>query len=268
MKLKLTSSKPKSAPQSEARQRLAGFIAQKAELVAKVESLQNAAHRLAAEVSAAAPIEAELQALDSIETQSALAWTRAGCVGQPPKTDAKKRQRLTKALVEARAAANAAAAAHITVAAEHVDLSGQIASLSIPMSVEVAAIVAETCEPLIAEFDAENRKLAVKGARLRQAYDLILGTLDTLRGTEPGRPVSLNLEYMDGKLKRLFAMPPHDLDAASQTQLAWRAFSDGLLVDASLKLESNPGEDPVKPAPVDIAAIAKKRLASLARLGG
>ena len=99
-------------------------------------------------------------------------------------------------------------------------------------------------------------------------YDMILGTLDTLRFTEPGRPVSLNLEDMHGKLKRLFAPPPHDLDAASQTQLAWRAFSDGLLVDASLKLESNPGENPVKPAPVDIAAIAKKRLASLARLGG
>jgi hypothetical protein len=266
--MKLRLSPKKVVPMSEARQRLAGFIASKAELVAKVESLQNAAHKLAAETAAAAPIEAELQMLDSIETEAALAWTRAGCVGNPPKTDAKKRLRLNKALVEARAAANAAAAAHITVAAEHADLSGQIASLSIPMSVEVAAIVAEVCEPLIAEFDAENRKLAAKGARLRQAYDMILGTLDTLRGTEPGRPVSLNLEDMHGKLKRLFAMPPHDLDAASQTQLAWRAFSDGLLVDASLKLESNPGENPVKPAPVDIAAIAKKRLASLARLGG
>jgi hypothetical protein len=251
---------------SEARQRLAGFIASKAELVAKVESLQNAAHKLAAETAAAAPIEAELQALDSIETESALAWTRAGCVGNPPKTDAKKRLRLNKSLTEARAAANASAAAHTVVAAEHADLSGQIAALSVPMSIEVAAIVAETCEPLIAEFDADNRKLAVKGDRLRQAYDKILATLDNVRGTEPGRAVALNLEDLSGKLKRLFAMPPHDLDAASQNQIAWRAFSDGLLVDASLKLDASPSENPIKPAPVDIAAIAKKRMQALARL--
>jgi hypothetical protein len=265
-KLKPTS-KSRNAPTSEARQRLAGFIAEKADLVARVESLQNAAHKLAAETAAAAPIEAELQALDSIETESALAWTRAGCVGNPPKTDAKKRLRLNKALVEARAAANAAAAAHITVAAEHVDLSGQIAALSVPMSIEVAAIVAETCEPLIAEFDADNKKLAVKGDRIRQAYDRILGTLDTVRGTEQGRPVAVTLEDLHGRLKRLFATPPHDLDAASQNQIAWRAFSDGLLVDASLKLDANSGENLVKPAPVSIAAIAALRLKAIAAKG-
>jgi hypothetical protein len=264
--LKLTSSKPKNPPQSEARQRLASLIAAKADLFAGVETLQIAAHRLEAEMTAAAPIEAELRALDSTQTEAALAWTRAGCIGHSPKTDAKKRQRLNRALVEARAAANAAAAAHITVAAEHVDLSGQIAALSIPMSVEVAAIVAESCEPLIAEFDADNRKLAAKGDRLRQAYDVILGTLDNVRRTEPGRAVALNLEDLSGRLKRLFAMPPHDLDAASQNQLAWRAFSDGLLVDASLKLESNVG-DGAKSEPVaDIATIAKTRLQVLARL--
>jgi hypothetical protein len=61
-------------------------------------------------------------------------------------------------------------------------------------------------------------------------------------------------------------MPPTDLDAASQSRLAWRAFSDGLRVDSNLKLDAAAVEN-VEPArEPDMASIITKRNASIAKL--
>jgi hypothetical protein len=63
-------------------------------------------------------------------------------------------------------------------------------------------------------------------------------------------------------------MPPTDLDAASQSRLAWRAFSDGLRVDANLKLDAKAVENAEPAREPDMAVIIAKRNAVIAsRIG-
>jgi hypothetical protein len=265
--MKSSTKRKATAPQSEARVQLGELIAARAELVAKVECLHAAAQKLESQKGGSAPLESQLAALDASESSAVSKWAQAGATGSPPKPDGAKRTRLDRALVEARAAANAATAAQASILAEHAAVSQQIASIQTPIEISIAAIVSEECTPLIAEFDADNRALAAKAVRLRQAHEMVLATLDRVRGTEPGRAVAFNLEELHGRLKRLFTAPPQDDDAASQSRLAWRAFADGLRTDANLKAWTKAGKK-AKPEPVaDIAAIAAKRLAAIAAKG-
>jgi hypothetical protein len=259
-------SKPK-APPSDARAELAEMIAMKAELVAKADSLHAAAMKLEAKRVAAVPIEAELRSLDSTEREKMADWAKAGDSSDgAPKQDTAKRKRLDRALTVSRAAASAATAAQVAVLAEHAAVLQRIASLADPIDAAIARIVAEACGPLMAEFDTLNRKLAAKGVRLRQAHEMVLATLDKVRGTEPGRTVSFNLEELHAKLKMLFTVPAQDDDAASQSLTAWRAFADGLRDNANLKLDAKARDS--APAPeVDIGAIIAKRNAALAAKG-
>ena len=252
-------------PISEARRQLADLIEARSVLVAKVDVLHAAAKKLDAKRGEAAPIEAEIQKLDAIEREGMAKWAKAGCEGRAPKPDAARRARLDKAAAEARASAAAATSAQADVMAEHGAVSQEIAHLAAPIDVAIAAIITESCEPLIAEFDAANRALAAKNVALRQAHEIVLHTLDGVRGTDTGRPVSFNLEYLDGRLKRLFTMPAQDDDAASVSRQAWRALSDGLRVDANAQLDAKAGEN-VEPArEPDMASIIEKRNAAIAR---
>jgi hypothetical protein len=258
------------APQSEARRQLAGMIVERATLTAKVEVLHAAAMKLDGAMTAAGPLEAKLAALDASESAAMSAWAKAGADGPAPKVDAKAREALNKSIATARAGAVAATAAYSSITGEHADTSRAIATLAIPMEIEIAAIISEECQPLIAEYDLESRQLAAKRVRLTQAYERILATLDKVRGTAPGQPVSFSFETMHARLKLLFTAPPQDDDAASQSRQAWRALEDGLWTDANAKLSRAAGEKVAgisAPAPeVDIAVIAKKRLSALDRL--
>ena len=255
-------------PVSEARRQLADLIEARAKLVAKVEVLHAAAKKLDAKRGEAAPIEAEIQKLDATERESIARWAKAGGEGRAPKPDAARRARLDRALAEARASANASTAAQAAILADHAAVSQEIASIAAPTDIAIAAIIAESCDSLISEFDADNRALAAKMMKLNQALEMVLATLDGVRGTDPGRAVSFDLERLHGKLKTTFAMPPTDLDAASQSRLAWRAFSDGLRVDANLKLDAKAVENAEPAREPDMAVIIAKRNAVIAsRIG-
>ena len=259
-------SETKSAPQSEARQRLAAMAIERAAVVARVDALRIASEKLEARTKEVEPIEAELAALDANESAAMSAWAKAGVDGPGPKSDAPKRARLSKALSEATAAAKAARVANDAVAAEHAEESRRIANLAVQMSIEVSSVIYEEVQPLIAEYELESRRLLAKRVRLDQVYGMLRATLDVVRGTEPGRVVSLNFEDLHAKLKRAFTEPSQDQEAASQSLSAWRELETALWVDANARLEAKAG-DSAKPEPVaDIATIAKKRLQVLARL--
>jgi hypothetical protein len=264
--------KQAAPPVSEARQSLAALIAQRAELVVKVEALHASARKLETQFGTSTPFEAELAALDASESEAMTAWAQSGGAGTAPKPNVKQRNKLNESIASSRAASNAARSAQAAILVDHAAVSQQIHQLAIPVECAIAGIITESCEPLIAEFDADNRKLAAKRVRLSQALESILGTLDHVRGSEPGRPVSFNMEHLHGKLKVLFGPQPLDDDAASVSRLAWRDFSDALRIDANAQLATTAA----KPAKVgkedtahvvDIAEIAVKRLEALARMG-
>jgi hypothetical protein len=270
-KKEMTKQKHKpSAPVSEARSQLAALIAQRAELVTKVDSLHSSARKLESQFGLAAPFEAELSALDASETSAFTEWSQSGA-GTAPKPNVKQRNKLSDSIASARAASNAARSAQAAILADHAAVSQRIHELQLPIECAIAGIVTESCDSLIADFDADNRKLAAKRVRLTQALDVVLGTLDTVRGTDPGRPVSFNMEDLHGKLKTLFGPQPIDDDAAAQSRLAWRSFSDALRVDANAQLvttAAKPAKAAKDTAPaISIAEIAVKRLEALARLG-
>jgi len=254
------------APPSDSRQRLAGMIAARAELVAKVDALQAAALKLEGAMTAAGPLEAKLASLDSMESAEMSAWAKAGADGAAPKADTKAREALNKSIATARAGAVAATSAYSSITGEHADTSRAIADLAVPMDIEVAAIIAESCESLMSAFDSDNRRLAAKAVQLRQAHEMVLAALDKVRRTEPGRPLALALEALDGKLRRLFTVPAQDDDAASRSLAAWRAFSDGLRNNANLKLDAKARDSAPAPEP-DIGQIILKRNAALAAKG-
>jgi hypothetical protein len=266
----MTKHKQPAPPVSEARKSLASLIATRAELVAKVDALHVSASKLESQFGLAAPFEAELAALDASESEAMTTWAQSGGAGTAPKPNVKQRNKLNDSIASARAASNAARSAQAAILADHAAVSQRIHELQLPIECAIAGIVTESCDSLIAEFDSENRRLATKRVRLTQALETVLDTLDRVRGTDPGRPVSFNMEHLHGKLKVLFGPQPLDDDAASQSRLAWREFSDALRIDADAQLATT-APKPAKaakdtPHVVDIAEIAVKRLEALARL--
>jgi hypothetical protein len=262
------------APTSEARTQLASLIATRAELVTKVDALHASARKLETQFALAAPFEAELSAMDSDEANAFSEWSRSGGAGNAPKPDVKKRGKLNEAIASARAASNAARSAQAAILVDHAAVSQKIHAIALPIDCAIAGIVSESCDALMEDFAVENRRLTAKRVRLVQALEMVVETLDHVRGTEPGRPVSLNLESLHGKLKVLFGPQAPDDDAASQSRLAWRSFSDALRIDANANLVTGDSRatKPAKagkatPHVVDIANIAVKRLEALARLG-
>jgi hypothetical protein len=229
MKTRTTKSK---APQSEARQSLARLIEAKAELLDSIESLRAASVKLESEINAPAPLEAELRALDIREGAAMSEWAKSGCVDNAPRSDARKREALNKAISTARAGANAASAAHAAITAEHLALHHRLGEMNGPRDNAIVSILVESCDPLIAEFEVENRRLHAKATRLKKCLDLIDRYVDG-----PTSFASLAFGALVGRLAQTISPPPQDDDLASQSFLAWQALAAGLQSDASTKLE-------------------------------
>jgi hypothetical protein len=229
-KLKTIKLKP-TAPLSDARQRLAAMLLERAAILASIEKLQAAMSKLVAAQSAAAQPEAALASLDAVETRAASEWAMAGADGPAPQGDTARREELRVQLSGARIAVEAAARAYTGVAAAYADEAGKLARLAAPLRDVISEILVETTGPMIDEFKEENRKLQVKAVRLRKSLDVLAGM-----GDGPGNKPRAFGGLVD-KIAEAFAMPGQDDEEASRSFQAWNALILGLHSDASVELE-------------------------------
>jgi hypothetical protein len=230
--LKTIKLKP-TAPLSDARQRLAAMLLERAAILASIEKLQAAMSKLAAAQTAAAQPEAALASLDAVETRAASEWAMAGADGPAPRGDTARREELRAQLAGARIAVEAAARAYADLAGAHAAESGKLARLAAPMKNVIAEILVETTGPMIAELKEENRKLHVKSERVKQSLAVLTG----LGGNGPGNPPQPAFGDLVGRIGEALDTPGRDDGAASRSFQAWNALILGLHSDASTELE-------------------------------
>jgi hypothetical protein len=223
-------SKKAQPVKSVARAKLAGLIAEREQLLPTLESLGAAARKIESQLTAAAPLESQLATLDAAESAAMSEWAKTGAAGPAPKSDAAKRATLKKALTEARASAGVATSAYSSAAKK-------LESMTLPIRAEIAAILIEESELLIAEFAADNRKLHAKAVRLGQVRELVDAIDREIRVSAPSTPLPFSFGDFVARLQKLFTVPAQDDDAASVSRLAWNALHAGLFSDASTKLE-------------------------------
>jgi hypothetical protein len=230
--LKTTKSKS-TVPLSDARQRLAAMLLERAAILASIEKLQAAMSKLVAAQTAAAQPEAALASLDAVETRAASEWAMAGADGPAPQGDTARREELRAQLAGARIAVEAAARAYTDLAGAHAAESGKLARLAAPMKGVIAEILVETTGPMIAELKEENRKLHVKSERVKQSLAVLTG----IGGGGPGNPPQPAFGALVGRIAEALDTPARDAGVASRSFQAWNALILGLHSDASVELE-------------------------------
>jgi hypothetical protein len=212
------------------------MIAAREEISASIDRANAALTRLASAQTADSPIVAELQRLDSAETEAFSAWSRGDPEAPAPIPDAAKRALLTEQLATARATAEAARRAEGGLIAERERESAKLRGLPHAVDVALASILVEEAEPLIADFDEANRNVSAKASRIEVLRD-ILGTMARSAGDgEPARPFYALLEAFNTRLQKVSGRLPPDLDTASRHRLGWFALADQLRSDASARL--------------------------------
>ena len=227
---------PAPAPMSAARLRLAEMIEAREKISASVDRVNASLSRLASAQTTDAPIAAELQRLDSAETEAFSVWSRSDTDAPAPTPDAAKRALLTEQLATARSTAEAARRAESGLIAERDRESAKLRGLPHAIDVALAQILVEESEPLIAAFDEANRAVSAKASRIEILRD-ILGTMARSAGDgEPARPFYTLLEAFNTRLQKVSGRLPPDLDTASRHRLAWFALADQLRADAAARL--------------------------------
>ncbi len=227
------------APMSAARLRLTEMIAASQKISSSLDRANAALARLASAQTADAPIAAELQRLDSSETEAFSVWSRGDPEAPAPTPDAAKRALLTEQLASARATAEAARRAESGLIAERERESAKLRGLPYAVDSAVAEILVEEGENLIADFADANRALASKAARIEIMRDLIIGLGRAAGDGEPARPFFTMLEAFDTRLQKVSGRLPPDLDVASQHRLAWHTLIDSLRAgDSNATLEA------------------------------
>jgi hypothetical protein len=213
------------------------MIAAREEISAKIESAQGALTRLASAQTAEAPLVAELQRLDALETEAFSAWSRGDSDAPAPTPDVAKRALLTEQLAAARAKAEAARRAEGGLIAERERESSKLPGLARAIDAALAEILVEESEPLVADFDETNRIVAAKASRIEVLRDILEGMARSAGEGEPARPFYALLEQFNTRLQRVSGRQRPDLDVVSSHRLGWLSLAESLRLDANATLE-------------------------------
>lgn len=211
---------------SAARHRLALMNAAREEISATIDRANASLTRLATAQTADAPIVAELQRLDSTETEAFAAWSRGDLETPAPTPDAAKRALLTEQLAAARATAEAARRAEGGLIAERERESTKLRGLPHAIEVALAEILVEEVEPLIADFEEANRAVSAKASRIEILRDIISGMARSAPEGEPARPFYVLLEALNTRLQKVSGRQAPD--PASTHRLGWLLLVDRL----------------------------------------
>lgn len=220
----------------QVRENLAALIERRAASAARMDAVRASLAKLHDTATIAAPIEAEIAALDAESARAFGEWARLGGDSEPPTPDSGKRDALGKRLAKARAQASAASAA--------------VGPLNAEMTAEARAaeeiereIEAATAETLLVEIEAmlaDFREATATVAKLRQVIgegrEAALRLTEALRGRghiELTGPIYRRLERIDSNLHDSLASTPPVAGAGR----AWLSLMADLAHDADARLK-------------------------------
>jgi hypothetical protein len=215
-------------PTSEARLRLAALINRRLTIESKLRHLGEATAKLQEAADAEGNARAAFNALDSEETQAMAAWSKSS--GPKPVIDRTRREKLKADLEDAAASATAARNAASSIAAEQQREALALKALEAPFAVAVAEVLDEEMMPLLADFEAEKRTLAVQAARIQEGVEALTQLAHQV-GAEKGRPAFVVLEKMNARVQTAFGrlMPDNTTGSVAKwLGLAARLRSDPL----------------------------------------
>jgi hypothetical protein len=161
-----------------------------------------------------------------------VAWSKSS--GPKPVIDRTRREKLKAELEDAAASATAARAAASSIAAEQQREAGALKALEPSFAVAVAEVLDEEMMPLLADFEAEKRTLAVQAARIQEGVEALTQLAHQV-GAEKGRPAFVVLEKMNARVQTAFGrlMPDNTTGSLSK----WLALAGRLRADPLAKFE-------------------------------
>jgi hypothetical protein len=211
---------------SNARLQLAQLIARKLGIEDRVRALVEAGAKLKEAADAEGHAAAALSALDAEETRIMSTWSQGS--GPMPVFDQTRRQKLEGAVHAAAAQAAAARKAAAANGAEQQRENATLKALEPEFAVLFAEIILESVEPLISDFEATNKVLATKAARLQAAFMTMRGIAESVGNPSAARPAFVIMEKLSEKLRTISGRAaPDDLNHAA----AWMSYAAKLKSD-------------------------------------
>jgi hypothetical protein len=169
-----------AAPTSEARQRLAGLIADRSQANAEMQAARSSIAKLTATQSLAAPFEQQRAMLLEQAAQAMRSWSDGEGDEAPPVQDVERLSALERSIVTARGTAEAARLALPSKESEFLRASNKAASITWAVNAEIAAILLEEIKPCLVEIANLKSDLAMRAARAEAGLSHALGLAETI----------------------------------------------------------------------------------------
>jgi hypothetical protein len=214
---------------SPARMTLATLITRRNLLEDKLRALSDAGARLQEAAHAERHATAALATLDAEETRAMATWSEASD-GPMPAFNQTHREKLVAEIQAAAAQASAARKAAAENGATQQRERAALKALEPEFAIAIAEVISEIVDPLFADYDAANRALAAKAAKIQQAFLTITDLAHSVGGHTVVRPAFMTIEKLHEKMRAVSGRAPPDGEnhAAAWSSLAARLRSDPL----------------------------------------
>lgn len=186
---------------SPARMRLAKLINDRLSVEAKLRDLAEAMERLNKAQGAEAQAAAALANFEAQETAAMAEWSKSSQSSPMPVANPARRDDLLAAIRAASAQAESARAAAKIIEAEQTREQGLLARLEPQFAIAIAEVLAEAVEPLLGDFEAANKQLASKAARIQEAFNAIRSLGESIANPSAARPVFVINEQLHERIR-------------------------------------------------------------------
>jgi hypothetical protein len=213
---------------SAARLHLAKLIDRKLTIESNLRHLGDAATKLQEAADAEGNAAAALNALDAEEARGMATWSQASS-GPMPVFDRSRRQELKSAVDAAAAQASAARKAAVENGAQQQRELFALKGLEAHIALAIAEIISESAMPLLEDYEAANKMLAAKAARIQEAREVITRIAERVGDRNVARPVYAVMEQLDAKIRTVSGRAAPD---GANHRAVWEGYA--------AKLRSNP----------------------------
>jgi hypothetical protein len=218
---------------SPERMTLATLITRRNSIEDRLRAIAQAGAKLQEAADAERHATAALATLDAEETRAMAAWSEAS--DEPmPVFDRTRREKLVAEIQAAAAQASAARKAAAENSAAQQRESAALKALEPEFAIAIAEVVAETVDPLFADYDAANRALAAKAAKIQQALLTITDLAHSVGGHTAVRPAFIVIEKLHEKMRSVSGRAPPD---GKNHAAAWSSLAARLRTDPLAELE-------------------------------
>jgi len=218
---------------SPARMQLAKLIDRRLGIEDRVRALAEAGAKLKEAADAEGHAAAALGALDAEETRIMSIWAQGS--GPMPVLDRTRRQKLEDAVHAAAAQAAAARKAAAANGAEQQRENATLKALEPQFAVLIAEVISETVDPLMSDYEATNKVLASKAARIQEAFTTIRGIAEAVGNPTAARPAFVIMEKLTEKIRTISGRAAPD---GVNHGAAWMAFAARLRSDPIAELDA------------------------------